>query len=83
MPEATDLEYRLIITTCQASSPFIHGAHFNGRQTFKMTRHGSREAAIAEAFYAVGVNGWYVSFNLAHSESTTSMIKMTLESDGS
>jgi hypothetical protein len=48
-----------------------------------MTRHGSREAVIAEAFYAVGVNGWNVAFNLAHSESTTSMIKMTLESDGS
>jgi hypothetical protein len=61
--EATDLEYRLITTTCQASNPFIHGAHFNGRQIYKMTRHGSREAAIAEAFYAVGVNGWNVVFS--------------------
>ncbi|KAH7064055.1 hypothetical protein BKA63DRAFT_428001, partial [Paraphoma chrysanthemicola] len=61
--EATDLEYTLIITTCQASNPFIQGAHFNGRQIYKMTRHSSREAAVAEAFYASGVNGWNVVFS--------------------
>ncbi|KAF2035096.1 hypothetical protein EK21DRAFT_54635, partial [Setomelanomma holmii] len=61
--DKTPLEYRLIMTTCQASNPFIHGAHFNGRQIYKMTRHGSREAAVAEAFYAVGVNGWNVAFS--------------------
>jgi hypothetical protein len=49
--------------SCQASTPFVHGAHFNGRQIYKMIKCGSRAAAISEAFYATGVNGWNVAFS--------------------
>lgn len=61
--EKTSLVYCLVLSTCQASDPFIHGAHFNGKQIYKLVKCGSREAAIAEAFYAVGVNGWSVVFS--------------------
>jgi hypothetical protein len=60
--EATSLVYCLILTTCQASNPFVHGSHFNGRQIYKMVKCGSRDAATSEAFYATGVNGWNVAF---------------------
>jgi hypothetical protein len=59
----TPLVYYLVLTTCQASNPFIQGAHFNGRQIYMMVRCGSREAAVQEAFYAAGVNGWNVAFS--------------------
>ena len=59
----TPLVYCLILTTCQASDPFVHGAHFNGRQIYKLVKCGSREAAVAEAFYAAGVNGWNIAFS--------------------
>jgi hypothetical protein len=61
--DATSLAYYLILTTCQASNPFVHGSHFNGRQIYKMVKCGSREAAIAEAFYATGVNSWNIAFS--------------------
>jgi hypothetical protein len=61
--ESTPLVYCLVLSTCQASDPFIHGAHFNGRQIYKLVKYGSREAAVAEAFYAVGVNGWNIAFS--------------------
>jgi hypothetical protein len=61
--DETPLVYCLIFTTCQASTPFVHGAHFNGRQIYKMIKCGSRAAAISEAFYATGVNGWNVAFS--------------------
>ncbi|ORX94641.1 hypothetical protein BCR34DRAFT_629171 [Clohesyomyces aquaticus] len=61
--DATPLLYCLILSTSQASDPFIHGAHFNGRQIYKLVKCGSREAAAAEAFYASGVNGWNVTFS--------------------
>lgn len=60
--EATELEYTLVITTCQASHPFMQGAQFNGHEIYKITRHGSRGAAADEAFYA-SVNGWSVVFS--------------------
>jgi hypothetical protein len=61
--ESTPLIYCLVFSTCQASDPFIHGAHFNGRQIYKLFECGSREAAVAEAFYAAGVNGWSLVFS--------------------
>jgi hypothetical protein len=61
--ESTPLVYCLVFSTCQASDPFIHGAHFNGRQIYKLVKCGSREAAVAEAFYAAGVNGWSLAFS--------------------
>ncbi|KAF1946920.1 hypothetical protein EJ02DRAFT_393389 [Clathrospora elynae] len=61
--ESTPLVYCLVMSTCQASDPFIHGAHFNGRQIYKLIKCGSREAAVAEAFYAAGVNGWNIAFS--------------------
>jgi hypothetical protein len=61
--ESTPLVYCLVLSTCQASDPFIYGAHFNGRQIYKLVKCGSREAAAAEAFYATGVNGWNLAFS--------------------
>lgn len=63
--DGTPLVYYVVLSTCQANEPFLHGAHFNGRQIYKLVRCGSREAAAAEAFYAAGVNGWTVSFSCA------------------
>ncbi|KAL5371834.1 hypothetical protein DPSP01_013962 [Paraphaeosphaeria sporulosa] len=60
--EGTPLVYYVVLSTCQASEPFIHGAHFNSRQIYKLTRYSSREAAVVEAYYASGVNGWSVAF---------------------
>jgi len=61
--DATPLVYYLVLSTCQANDPFIHGAHFNGKQIYKLVKCGSRDAAISEAFYACGVNGWSVAFS--------------------
>lgn len=61
--ESTPLVYYLVLSTCQASDPFIHGAHFNGKQIYKLVKCGSREAAVAESFYAAGVNGWNIAFS--------------------
>ncbi|KAI4690460.1 hypothetical protein J4E81_007614 [Alternaria sp. BMP 2799] len=61
--ESTPLVYCLVFSTCQAADPFIHGAHFNGRQIYKLVKCGSREAAVAETFYAAGVNGWSLAFS--------------------
>lgn len=63
--DATPLVYYVVLSTCQASDPFIHGAHFNGRQIYKLVKCGSREAAAAEAFYSSGINGWSVAFSCA------------------
>ncbi len=59
----TPLVYCLVLSTCQASDPFIHGAHFNGCQIYRLVKCGSREAAAAEAYYAAGVNGWNIAFS--------------------
>jgi hypothetical protein len=61
--KATDLEYCLIMTTYQASNPYTHGAHFNGRMLYKMVKYGSREAAMAGAFYEAGAHGWNLAFS--------------------
>ncbi|CAG5190075.1 uncharacterized protein ALTATR162_LOCUS12123 [Alternaria atra] len=61
--ENTPLVYCLVFSTYQASDPFIHGAHFNGRPIYKLVKCGSREAAVAEAFYAAGVNDWSLAFS--------------------
>jgi hypothetical protein len=59
--DATSLVYWLVITACQASNPFVHGSHFNGKQIYKLIKCGSRAAATSEAFYTTGVNGWSVT----------------------
>jgi hypothetical protein len=61
--ERTPLVYCLILTTYQASTPFIQGAHFIGGQIYMMIRCGSRESAVNDAFYAAGANGWNVAFS--------------------
>ncbi|KNG44015.1 hypothetical protein DDE82_009097 [Stemphylium lycopersici] len=61
--EDTSLAYYLILSTCQAREPFLHGPHSNGHKIYSMIRCGSRDAAVAEAFYASGVNGWNVAFS--------------------
>lgn len=57
------LVYYIVLSTFQASEPFIPGSHFNGCQIYKLVKSGSREAAVAEAFYATGVNGWNIAFS--------------------
>jgi hypothetical protein len=61
--EEKSLQYCLILSTFQASKPFVHGSHFNGKQIYKMIRCGSREAAIAEAFHATGAHGFSIAFS--------------------
>lgn len=61
--DGTSLVYYIVLSTCQASEPFIHGAHFNGKTIFRVVKCGTREGASAEAFYAAGVNGWSVVFS--------------------
>jgi hypothetical protein len=63
VPDETALAYWLVFTTFQAKIPFIHGAHFNGRAIYKLSRCGSRKAAIAEAFYAAAFSGWSLAFS--------------------
>jgi hypothetical protein len=52
-----------VFSTFQASDPFIRGTHFNGHQIYKLVKCGGREAAVANAFYAAGVNGWSLAFS--------------------
>lgn len=66
--DGTSLVYSIVLSTCQASEPFIHGAHFNGKTMFRIIKCGIREGASAEAFYAAGVNGWSVVFSCVHRE---------------
>ena len=61
--EATSLVYCLVLSTCQAADPFVHGAHFHGKQIYKLVKCGSREAAVSEAYHSAGVNGWNVAFS--------------------
>jgi hypothetical protein len=61
--ENTPLVYCLVFSTYQASDPYIHGSHFHGRQIYKLVKCGSREAAVAKAFYEAGVNGWSLAFS--------------------
>jgi len=61
--DSTPLVYYLVLSTCQASDPFLHGAHFNGKPIYKLIKCGSRDAAVAEAFYSSGLNGWTVAFS--------------------
>ena len=64
----TSLVYCIVISTYQASEPFVHGAHFNGKTMFRVVRCGTREGASAEAFHAVGTNGWSVVFSCVFKE---------------
>lgn len=57
--DATPLVYYMVLSTFQAN---IYETHFPGKQIYKLVRCGSREAAVAEAFHAAGVNGWNVAF---------------------
>ena len=61
--ENTSLVYCLVFSTCQAADPFVQGAHFNGREIYRLVKCGSREAAVAETFHAAGVNGWSLDFS--------------------
>ena len=66
--DGTSLVYCVVLSTCQASEPFVHGAHFNGKTMFRVVRCGTREGASAEAFYAAGVNGWSIVFSCVFRE---------------
>jgi hypothetical protein len=56
------LVYCLVIGTYCAEHSFAQEVHYNGRHIYKLVRCGSRAAAVLEAFYAAGVNGWNVLF---------------------
>jgi hypothetical protein len=59
----TSLVYCIVLSTYQASEPFVDGAHFNGKEIFKVVKCGTRERASAEAFYATVLNGWSVELS--------------------
>ncbi|KAI1591694.1 hypothetical protein PtrCC142_011745, partial [Pyrenophora tritici-repentis] len=60
---ATSLVYCLILSTYQAADPFVHGSHFHGKPIYKLIKCGSRDAAVSEAYYSAGVNGWNLAFS--------------------
>lgn len=60
--KSTPLVYCLILSTYDTASNMLPDGKSHGRQMYKLVRCGSREAAVAEAFYAAGVHGWNVSF---------------------
>lgn len=59
--DKTDLVYYMVITTNPATEPF--GQFIHGKPIYRLARFGSREAAVAEAFYVSGVNGWNIVFS--------------------
>lgn len=61
--ENTPLVYCLVLASFQARDPYVNTAHFNGKQIYKLVKCGSREAAVAEAFYTAGSDGWSVVFS--------------------
>lgn len=62
--EATDLSYCLVFSSTQARDLTIaSGSATGGRSIYKLVKCGSREAAVAEVFYAAGLNGWNLVFS--------------------
>ena len=62
--EAMDLSYYLVFNSTQAQDLFVPGgSSTGGRQIYKLIKCGSREAAVAEVFYATGLNGWNLVFS--------------------
>lgn len=65
--ESTPLTYRLVFTTTNVGekecSPHCSCPKTTGEKIFRLVKCGSRQAAIAEVFYATGVNGWSLSFS--------------------
>jgi hypothetical protein len=55
----TSLSYNLVFTTAQLKGRI----KTNGVTIYMLIRCGSREAAIAQAYYAVGNNGWNLAFS--------------------
>lgn len=61
-----DLVYYLVFSSSTAQEMFVTGgSSTGGRQVYKMVKCGSREAAVAEVFHAVGFNGWNLVFSCA------------------
>ncbi|KAF2787114.1 hypothetical protein K505DRAFT_317263 [Melanomma pulvis-pyrius CBS 109.77] len=64
--ERTELVYCLVVSTSHSTDQLYGpgmGTQNHGRQIYKLVKCGSREAAVVEAFYAAGCNGWNVLFS--------------------
>lgn len=61
--QATELAYCLVFNSTQAAEymPMTHTT--SAKQVYKLVKCGSREAAVAEVFHAVGRNGWNLVFS--------------------
>ena len=60
--DRTPLSYHLVLTAVANLSTYNSPDH-NGQTVYKLVKCGSREAAIAEAFYNSGANGWSLAFS--------------------
>jgi hypothetical protein len=60
--QATELAYCLVFSTTQIPE-FMPPNPTAGKQMYKLIKCGSREAAVAEVFHVVGLNGWNLVFS--------------------
>lgn len=60
--DSTPLSYNLVFSTVTGTSSMYPPDVNSGEKIYKLVRCGSREAAIAEAFYGAGANGWSLVF---------------------
>ncbi|KAF1365199.1 hypothetical protein EJ07DRAFT_96209 [Lizonia empirigonia] len=65
--KGTPLAYCLVFTTTHIDEkdyfPHYSGLKSVGEKIFRLFKCGSRQTAIAEAFYTSGVNGWSLAFS--------------------
>jgi hypothetical protein len=61
--ESTSLVYCLVFSANQGIDHVTHGAHPHGQKIYMLFKCGSREAAVAEAFYAVVSKRWSLAFS--------------------
>ncbi|KAF2733316.1 hypothetical protein EJ04DRAFT_274927 [Polyplosphaeria fusca] len=63
--DSTSLVYYMVLSTTQSRDDYMEMKNDDsrGRQIYRLVKCGSREAAVAEAFYAAGVQRWNVVFS--------------------
>lgn len=61
--QATELAYCLVFNSTQVTEYMPPNNSTGGKQIYKLVKCGSREAAVAEVFHAVGLNGWNLVFS--------------------
>ena len=61
--QATELAYCLVFNSTQIPEYMPLNNTTGVKQIYKLVKCGSREAAVAEVFHAVGLNGWNLVFS--------------------